>query len=144
MWWSILSNCWCVRRDFSASSNSSLSSLERVNSSGSFSSWLRRRATFYAAITAERFNCSTPLRLSLGIKLSIGPSPNTAHPPSIDDALMLGFLQAFVVIWRKKCTTNPQLSTHRGRYLGPRLPAFISNGGRSIRVFDRPRLLIFP
>src|SRR5262249_54838335 len=86
MWPSILSNCLRVRQDFSASYNSSLSSLERANSSGSFSSWRRRRATFCVAIAAERFNCSTPFRFALGIKSSMGPSLRTAHPPYIDDA----------------------------------------------------------
>jgi hypothetical protein len=38
------------------------------------------------AITAERVNCSTPLRSSLGIKSSMGPSLSTAHPPYIHDA----------------------------------------------------------
>jgi hypothetical protein len=84
---SILSNCWCVRRDFSASYSS-------------------RRATVCVAITVERFNCSTPLRPSLGIKLFMGPSLRTAHPPCIHDVPNARRSTRFVLFARASVRTN--------------------------------------
>ena len=58
--------------------------------------------TRHIAITADRFNCSTPLRFSLGIESSMGPSLPTARPPYIHDALDARFYKISPVCSRER------------------------------------------